>query len=310
MLSPEISIVTTLYRSENTIQSFIKSYIDVLMNLGISDYEFIVVNDGSPDNSLQKVLEFKKDLGDKLKVIDFSRNFGHHNALFAGMMFSKGEYVYLSDSDMEVNPDYLRTFYNIIKNNSNIDFVYGYLTKREDGVIGILSTYFWKFFSFMTGFRFEPNITTERVLKRKVCEAITSVGDKELFMGGIWAWVGFYGIGCEIKRKKMREKSTYSIKKRLLLALNAIVSFSEKPLYYLFFFGILVVTFSIIFAIYLLIKKILFPEYILTGYTSIMLVLIFSIGLNMLSIGLTGIYVGKIFNQVKNRPLFILREIY
>ncbi len=310
MLSPEISIVTTLYKSENTIQSFIKSYINVLKDLGISDYEFVVVNDGSPDNSLQKVLELKKELGEKLRVIDFSRNFGHHIAFFAGMKLARGKYVYLSDSDMEVDPDCLRVFYQMIRSNDQVDYVYGYLTKREDGFIGILSMNFWKILSVVSGFRVESNITTERIMKKQICDVITSVGDKNLFMGGIFLWVGFNGIGFEIERKKTRKKTTYSVKKRVKLAIEAITSFSEKPLYYLFGVGMLVVLLSFLYGSFLLIKKILFPEYILTGYTSIMLVLMFSIGLNMLSIGLTGVYVGKIFNQVKNRPLYIIKNIY
>ncbi|GIV26330.1 MAG: bactoprenol glucosyl transferase [Bacteroidia bacterium] len=310
MSQTKISIVTTLYKSEGTIGTFITEYLKVLKEIGIEDFEFVIVNDGSPDNSLEKTLEFKKELGDKLKVIDFSRNFGHHIAFFAGMSLATGELIYLADSDLEVDTLNLKKFYEILISNRHLDYIYGYLVKREDRVLGYLSGFFWNLFSVLSGFKFESNITTERLMRKDVSVAITSVGDRNLFMGGIYLWVGFNGQGVEVVRKKLRKESTYSVKKRIKLALDAITSFSERPLYYLFTIGITTTFFSFIYALFLLIRKLLYTEYILSGYTSIMLALSFSIGLNMLCVGLIGVYIGKIFNQVKNRPLYIIKNIY
>ncbi|MEO8085335.1 MAG: glycosyltransferase family 2 protein [Bacteroidota bacterium] len=305
----ELSIVTTLYKSEKFLDEFIGKCVNAAQACGVADYEIIVVNDGSPDKSIEKILLLKKKFP-VIKVLDFSRNFGHHYAFFAGMKYSKGDYVFNIDCDLEVDPAVLKNFYDELKVD-NYDVVYGYQEKRKgDLVEKYLGGLFWKMFNRLSEIKISQNILTERLMSRKYVDGLISMGDKNIFLAGMMFWTGFSQKGIGVHKIMRKGASTYSFSRRMNLLIEAVSSFSAYPLRLLFNMGVLISLSSFLFGTFVLFRKILFPEKILSGYTSIIVVMLFTTGLIIAAVGILGIYLGKIFNQVKNRPLYIIRNVY
>ncbi len=306
---PEISIITSLYRSEKYIGEFVAKCHEALKEIQCSGFEIILVNDGSPDNSLQKSLEIKHDHLN-IKIIDLSRNFGHHYAFFAGMAYSKGDFVFNIDCDLEVDPRILKTFYHELKNNK-YDVVYGYQDSRKGNFMERVSGgFFWKLFNYLSETKIPDNILTERIMTRNYVNHLTLLGDKNLFMAGIMSWAGFKQKGIAIKKGHRKNASTYSFRKKVRLLIEAISSFSGYPLKLLFKTGIIITFLSFIYGSFLILQKVIYPGKVALGYTSIVVVILFSTGLIIASLGIIGIYIEKIFNQVKNRPLYIIKDIY
>jgi putative glycosyltransferase len=274
-----------------------------------TDFEIIVVNDGSPDGSLEKTLQIKNQYVN-IKVIDLSRNFGHHYAFFAGMNYSKGNLVFNIDCDLEVEPKVLKTFYHEVLNNK-YDVVYGYQESRKGNFIEKISGgLFWKLFNYLSETKIPDNILTERLMTRRYVCHLVELGDKNLFLAGLMSWAGFKQKGIAIKKGQRENSSTYSFKKKVSLLIEAISSFSGYPLKLLFKTGIIITFFSFIYGSFLILQKLIYPGKIELGYTSVIVVILFSTGLIIASLGIIGIYIEKIFNQVKNRPLYIIKDIY
>jgi putative glycosyltransferase len=309
MQNPHISIVSTLYRSESFLEDFIKKCHLALESIDCIDFEIVIVNDASPDHSLQKILELKQQYH-CIKVIDFSRNFGHHYALAAGMKYAKGSLVFIIDCDLEVDPLVLKAFYLELKKN-NYDVVYGYQENRKGKFVEkVLGGAFWKMFNFFSKTKIPINQTTERLMTSRYVDALLQLGDKNIFLAGMMYWSGFIQSGIPVTKNLRKGKSTYTIGKRIALSIDAISSFSAYPLKLLFRVGVLLTLFSFSFGSYLAIRKIISPSFILPGYTSLFVLILFSTGIIVSSLGVFGIYLDKMYNQVKNRPLFIIKDIY
>lgn len=305
----KISIVTTIYNSSGYLDEFIPECLTALQVLNCSNFEIICVNDGSPDNSLLKLLELKRKFP-QIYIIDLARNFGHHYALFAGMAASTGNYVYLTDCDLEIRPGILIDFYKEIE-NTELDVVFGYQENRKGGFFEKISgSIFWSLFNMLSETRVPKNIVTERILSRKYVDSLVKMGDKNLFLAGMMDWLGFNQKGMPVKKIKREGKSNYSLLKKISLAVNSITSFSPAPLKIIFYFGLIITLFSLSFSAYLVLRKILFPDLIFLGWTSILASISFSLGIITLCLGIIGIYLSKMFKQVQNRPLYIIKNAY
>ena len=304
----ELSIVTTLYRSQQYINEFYE-LISINANKITSDFEIIFVNDGSPDKSVETVLELRKN-DNKVKLIDLSRNFGHHYAIMAGLNFASGEYIYLTDCDLEVSPETILEFHQKIS-TQEIDVVYGFQEERKGKFIEKTGgSLFWKIINKFGNLDIPQNVVTERLMSRKYVENLISLGDKNLFLAGMMSWPGFRQIGIPVKKKQRKGNSTYSVVKRIKLATEAITSFSIVPLKLMFNFGIIITFVSIIGIVFIVVRKLIFPDQILIGYTSLMIMIMFALGVIVCSLGVIGMYLSKIFIQTQNRPLYIVKNIY
>lgn len=305
----DLSIVTTLYKSELYIETFIEEILASVAELEITGFEVIIVNDGSPDKSLDVCITLKKK-ADQIKVIDLSRNFGHHNAILAGLTKAEGDLIFLIDCDLETSPKSLIRFYNEIK-SAQADVVFGYRnTSRKKSISDMLGGLFWRVFNSFSTVKVQENLMTERIMTKKYVHDLLTLGDKNLFLGGMFHWTGYNQIGIPIEKKRRKEKSTYSFSKRLSLLVNAISSFSASPLILIFRIGLIISSIALSYGGYLLIKKILFPTELLSGFTTLAILIVFSFGIQLVVVGLIGIYISKIFNQVQNRPLYIIKKIY
>lgn len=307
--NPRISIVTAIYNSGSYLEEFLAGCTEALNEMNCHGYEIICVNDGSPDDSMEKLIELKKKYP-QLIIIDLSRNFGHHYALFAGVAASTGDYVFLIDCDLEINPNVVKDFYREIENTSH-DVVYGYQEHRKGGVFEKISGgIFWSLFNLLSETKVSRNVLTERILSRKYADSLVQMGDKNLFLAGMMNWMGYDQKGIPVKKVKREGRSNYSLGKKISMAVNSITSFSPAPLKGIFYAGLLITLLSLSFTIYLVIRKFLFPAEIFLGWTSILASISFSLGIITLCLGVIGIYLSKIFSQVQNRPLYLIKNVY
>jgi putative glycosyltransferase len=303
----KISLVTAIYNSAAYLEEFIPECIGVFNQIHCTNFEIICVNDGSPDKSLLKLLELKKKYPQMI-IIDLSRNFGHHYALFAGVAASTGDYVFLSDCDLETHPGVLVDFYKEIQ-NSPFEVVYGYQEERKGGIFERVSGgIFWKLFNLLSETKVSRNILTERILTRKYVDSLVQLGDKNLFLAGMMNWLGYDQKGIPVKKIKREGRSNYSLRKKISLAVNSITSFSPAPLKMIFYLGLLITLLSLSFAVYLVIRKILYPAEIFLGWTSILASISFSLGMITLCLGVIGIL--SDITQVQNKYLYFVKNIF
>ena len=306
----KLSVVTTLYKSKNFLEIFLKEISSAIETLAIENFELVFVNDGSPDDSVAYLLERKKDIS-QIKIIDLSRNFGHHYAIQAGLNYASGEYVFLIDNDLETPPSILVDFFNEIKKDNTLDVVYGYQEARKGNFIEKKAgSVFWNVINKLSDTKIPHNILTERLMTKQYVNELLRLQDANLFMGGMMYWVGFNQKGIPVKKGQRDGASTYSIKRRAELMLQAITSFSGKPLEWLFYIGISISFFSFLFLIYLATQKIIHQDEVQLGWTSIVAINVLILGIISTFLGLIGIYIYKIFRQVQGRPNVIIKKIY
>lgn len=303
----KLSVVATLYNSSPYLMEFYQRVTDVAGKLAGDDYEIVLVNDGSPDHSLELAMELvEKDR--HVLVVDLSRNFGHHKAMMAGLEYSTGEKVFLIDSDLEEEPEWLSTFDERMENES-ADVVYGRQQQRKGGVFERWSgELFYTIFNWLTDIEHPWNIVTARLMSRRYVDALLQHREREMVISGLWVITGFKQ--CELVVKKhMTSKSTYSFSKKIRHVTNAVTSFSEAPLRIIFYIGVVIFMGSLIYAGLLIFNRI-FLARPLAGWTSVMVSVWILGGIVISFIGIIGMYLSKVFIETKQRPYFIVRGVH
>lgn len=307
MNPPAISLVATMYRSRGFLEPFLAQSLEALRATG-QTFEIVLVNDGSPDDSRDYAVSRCADIAE-LVVVDLSRNFGHHHAMQAGMAHARGDWVWLIDCDLEVPPAALLPMHQKVL-SSGADLVYGYQEARKGGWFERWSgALFWRGLNALSETQVPENVLTERVMTRRFVNALLSLGDRNLFLGGMMSWTGFVQLGMPVTKKQREGRSSYTLLRRLQLMVNAISSFSAKPLTWMFHIGWGITLLSFCYVLYLVMRKLLFGDALL-GFTSLAAMVALSLGIVTTGLGLLGIYLGKVFTQVQNRPTYIVRDIH
>lgn len=303
----KLSIVSTLYRSAPYVNEFYERVSITAKRLVGDDYEIIFVNDGSPDSSLDLAVKLTEhDL--HVVVIDLSRNFGHHKAMMTGLSHAKGERIFLIDSDLEEEPEWLEKFAQVME-KEHCDMVYGVQDIRKGGKFEkITGTIFYKLFRALTGINQPDNIVTARLMSRRYVEALLSHEERELNIGGLWIITGFKQ-NKQLVHKKSTSPTTYTWSTKFSHLINAVTSFSSMPLVYTFYTGFLIFTTALLFIGYLFLRY-FFISSPPSGYTSLIASIWLFSGMIIFFIGVQGIYLAKIFSEVKQRPYTIVRHIY
>ncbi|WP_409316570.1 glycosyltransferase family 2 protein [Pseudomonas sp. KCJK9016] len=307
----KLSIVSTLYRSAPFLEDFYQRVSSAARKTVGDDYEIILVNDGSPDHSLQIALQLQ-NVDSHLQIVDLSRNFGHHAAIVAGLENTRGEHVFLIDCDLEEQPEWLSLFVEKM-HESKADVVYGVQLKRVSSPLSnFLGKAFWSSLNVMSNVRIPHNPMTCRLMTRQYVDSLLSIGDRVLYLAGVFAWAGFTQAPLPLTKtpRPKAHKSTYNLSRKLLQVADSFSSFSVAPLSLIFTTGLFIWLGSVLYGIYLLVQKLINPEMVLSGFTSVMLSLWFLGGTIILFIGILGLYVAKIFHEVKQRPLYIVRDIH
>jgi putative glycosyltransferase len=272
-----------------------------------SDYEIIFVNDGSPDDSLKMAVSLYEN-DPKVRVIDLSRNFGHHKAAMTGLAHAKGDSVFLIDVDLEEEPELLNRFYDIFK-DSDADVVYGVQTKRKGGIwekaTGAL---YWWMFNLLSSAKIPANLLMARLMTKRYVKNLVAHKESEMDISGLWQVTGFKQIPVKV-REHSKGNTTYSFRKKAALMVRSITGFSNKPLIYIAALGGIILSAALLYSLYVL-GVLIFIGKGPSGFLSIILSIWFLGGLIIFSLGVIAIYLSVIFIETKNRPYTIIREIY
>lgn len=302
----ELSIVTTLYGSAPYLEEFYARVRAEAERL-TQDYEVILVNDGSPDNSLAVALSlYAKD--ERVRVIDLSRNFGHHKAIMTGLAHARGRLVFLVDCDLEEEPELLGKFH-AEKKCLGADVIYGVQRARKGNFIErVTGDLFYLIFNLVSSYAVPANQLTARLMSRHYVASLVEHKDRELFLAGLWAITGFTQIPVVVD-KRSKGSSTYNFRRRIANLVNAVTSFSNTPLVLIFYLGCAIVLTAGIGALYLIVRRLFFGV-LLAGWPSLIVSVWLLGGLTIFCLGVIGIYVSKIFMETKQRPYTVIRQIY
>jgi len=309
---PEFSVVIPIYNEEENIPELYRRLTAVMERLcseeGYSpdNYEIILVDDGSIDQSWKLIKELhEKD--PRIKGISFSRNFGHHIAITAGLDYSKGKAVILMDGDLQDPPEEVPKLYH--KFNEGYELVYGIRQQRQDSFLKkITSKLFWWILRRFSGVDIPQEQTMLRILSRRLVNTINEMREYARFIHGMMAWVGFKTSTLEVKHTpRLKGKSKYNIPKMFRLAFHAITSFSTVPLRLATYIGFICSFMSFIVGIYFIYQKI-FHGIPVLGYASIIVSIFFVGGIQLLVLGIFGEYLGRTYQETQKRPLYIAKE--
>jgi len=302
-----LSIVGTMYHAAPYLQEFVDRASAAARAIGM-DYEIVLVNDGSPDHSLQLAKSIA-DAQPNVRVVDLSRNFGHHRAMMIGLQNTRGTHVFLIDLDLEEPPELLPDFWATLVASPGADVVYGQLKGRKGGwwerVSGSL---FYSLLHWLGGVPVPRNISTVRLMTRRYVDSLVGYGEREVFMAGLWQDTGYVQVPFQFV-KGHKGETTYGFRRKLWLLVNSIVAFSNKPLAMIFSVGTLISVGAGVYTLYLVyigLSRGALPG----GWASLIASVWLLGGLIIFFLGVIGIYLSKIFVEVKARPYAIIREIY
>lgn len=298
-----------MYMSSKYLREFYERCQYAAQSVVGDNYEIILVNDGSPDNSLDVALALHKQ-NNRVIVVDLSRNFGHHKAMMTGMNYAHGERVFLIDCDLEEPPEVLGDWWDRLDKNQNLDVVYGVQSSRKGGWFERISgNLFYAIINMFSPVKLPANVVVARLMTARYVSALVNYRDQELYLFGVLVFAGFEQEGV-VLTKKDKGSSTYTLIKRLSLSLNAITSFSNYPLYAIFYLGVTISILSFAYIGYLITLKLFFPEQGVMGWTSLAVSIWAVGGFILTALGVIGIYLAKIFTETKPRPQTIVRQIY
>ena len=303
----KLSIVSTLYYTETHLMEFYKRVSISAEALFEDDYEIILVNDASPDNSLALAIELTR-IEPKLTVVDLSRNYGHHKAIWAGLHRAKGDLIFLIDSDLEEEPELLKDFFDLLEAKA-ADVVFGFQENRRGGVKEKLSGafYYW-ILTKIADVPHPKNISTIRLMTKNYLSSLLRYEEREIVFSLLCHDAGYVQIPAPILKVR-RRVSTYSLRRKISLFFRGIMSFSGKPLECIFWTGLGVFFFSMgTFLFYFM--RYLFFGVSVEGFTSLILSIYLIGGLTILFLGVIGMYLQNIFFEVKRRPVYIIKDVY
>lgn len=302
----KVSIVTTLYRSAAYIDEFHRRAMQAASAI-TDDVELIMVNDGSPDDSLEVAVELHKS-DPRVVVVDLARNFGHHKAMMTGLAHATGDLIFLVDSDLEEPPESLSQFYELFKREA-CDVVYGVQESRRGGFFERTTGALFFAALDVLGDRPVPrNVVTSRLMTRDYVNALVSHQDREFIISDLWQVTGFRQIPVIVKKLSL-SPSTYSLRNRIELAVKHVTTTSTRLLYFVLYTGILIFGLSAVLILFYLARY--FASGIgVDGFTSLIISIWFLGGLITLILGILGIYIANIMSETKRRPYTLVRRIY
>jgi len=307
-VSALISVMLPCFNEENNIKEIHERLSGIMKNIE-AKYELIFIDDGSTDNTLVKLTELCK-ADKRIKVLEFSRNFGHQSAICAGLDYAKGDAVIMMDADLQHPPELIPPL--IEKWREGYEIVY---TVRNDPpgtplFKKMTAKVFYRLINTFAKINIPENSADFRLLDRKVVEELRSLHEGAKFFRGLVNWVGFrqYGIVYDAARRSTGE-SKYTVWRMMKFAFDGITSFSAFPLHIATIFGIIASFFSFIYAAYAIYIKV-FAHEALPGWTSVLVAVLFLGGVQLLSLGVIGSYLNRIYLETKSRPAYIVRNVY
>jgi putative glycosyltransferase len=305
-LSVRLSIVSTLYRSAPHLREFLERIATQAERIG-SDFEIVLVNDGSPDDSLEVALAFQSRDA-RVRILDLSRNFGHHKAMMTGLAHATGDRVFLIDSDLEEPPELLGRFNDELE-RSGADVVFGVQEERRGGVSERLTGWlFFAAFNLLSNDRLPTNLLTVRLMTRRYVLSLLEHREYETVIAGLWVITGYKQVALAVA-KSSSSPTTYDLRRKLVLLVNSVTSFSDRPLVFIFYLGAVILALSTAAATYLIVRRLFFGV-LLGGWPSLIVSVWMLGGLTLFCLGIVAIYLSKVFKETKHRPYTIVRHLY
>jgi len=304
-----ISIIVPTYNEEYGIHEFYRRTKAVLIKLEPRfSHEIIFVNDHSSDQTYAKLLELSK-ADSTVKLINFSRNFGNQMGIAAGLDYAKGALAVIIDDDLQDPPELIPQF--IQKWDEGYKVVYGVRPKRKgvNPLFAQLAKMFYHLIARLSDTQIPKYTGDFRLIDRVVIDTLKRMGEENRYYRGLVAWVGFKQIGVQYQRdERYAGISTFSLSKYFNFAINGLTSFTDRPLYFSSLLGLIITIISFIFLALLIGNKIWDPAFSIPGWSSVIALLLFFGGIQLLSIGVVSVYISKIYKEVKKRPLYIIES--
>ena len=302
---PHISIVSPVYRGEKMVAELVRRNVESVSTI-TDDYEIILVNDASPDNSWDEIVK-QCAVNPKVKGVNLSRNFGQHYAITAGLHYAQGDWVVVMDCDLQDRPEEIPNLYR--KAQEGYDIVYARRTQRKDKFLKRLSSSaFYSVYNKLSGLDSDNSIANFGIFKNDVIMEFIKMPEQARSFLSLMKYLGFSSTAIDVHHAERGEgKSSYGFRKLLNLSFDVIISNSNKPLRIAVEMGFIMSAFSFLLALYNLIAKMVGIIQV-SGYTTTVFSIWFVGGLLLLVMGIIGLYIGKIFDQVKGRQLFIVRN--
>ena len=303
----KISVVIPTFNEEGNIEILYQKIAEAFEQITHSNFEVIYVNDGSSDGSLDKVKQLSQ-IDSRVKYISFSRNFGHQNALKAGLDNAQGDAVISMDADLQHPPALIPEMIRLWQEGNEVVY-----SIRKDGkelsfLKKMTSKLFYKIVNYLSDTKLEEGTADFRLLDRKVVNALRNYNESNLFFRGIIPTLGFKQIGIPYHpHERFSGTTKYSFSKMLKFALTGITSSSAKPLYFSIYLGVFFAFLAFLYGVYAIYISIFTDDAVL-GWTSLIASILFIGGLQLIMMGIVGVYLGKLFTQSKNRPNYIIDE--
>lgn len=304
-----VSIIIPCFNEEKVLKRTYEEITGVLKDGNSLEYEFIFVNDGSFDSTLS-ILHGLAAANPRVKVISFSRNFGHQPAVSAGLKHCRGNLAAIIDADLQdppqVIPDMIKAMLD-----ANANSVYGVRRKRKGETLFKLITarYFYRFLNSLAEAHLPPNTGDFRVIDRKIINCFNSLSENNKYIRGLMSWIGFRQIPFFYERQaRFAGVTKYTFKRMFRLASIAIFYFSKKPLRLATMVGFAAVAGGLFLSAWIIYNKLRNPQYLVAGWSSVILTIIFFGGVQLLTIGILGQYIGSLFDEIKKRPEYIIAE--
>ncbi|RCX18854.1 dolichol-phosphate mannosyltransferase [Anaerobacterium chartisolvens] len=298
------SVIVPVFNEELVVKETYKR-LKAVMDATDQEYEIIFVNDGSVDNTAEILVEICK-ADNKIKLIDFSRNFGHQISITAGMDYSLGQAIIVIDADLQDPPEIILEM--IKKWEEGYEVVYGKRLKRNGETLfkKLTAKGFYRILKSMTSVNIPVDTGDFRLIDRKVCDILKRLPERSRYVRGLISWIGFRQVGVEfVREERFAGKTKYPLKKMIKFASDAITSFSYKPLKLATYLGLALSTLSFLYLLWVIYEK-LFTNFTQPGWASIIAVNLFFNGIILLMLGTIGEYIGRIYEETKGRPLYIV----
>lgn len=305
-----LSVIVPTYNQEHGIDEFYRRTKAILVQLQPRfEHELVFVNDFSGDNTYLKLKDLAA-LDPAVKIVNFARNFGNQIAITAGVEYCRGDIAVIIDDDLQDPPEVILDF--LAKWSDGFKVVYGVRPKRQgvNPLFKLVAKFYYRTISALSDTNI-PNDTGDfRLIDKVIIDQLRLMKEENRYYRGMVAWVGFPQTGCVYERdRRYAGESNFSFKKYVSFALNGLTSFTDKPLYFSSLFGFIITAVAFVLAIYLVVSKILNPAISIRGWTSLMTLTMFFGGIQLFSIGILGVYISKIYREVKQRPLFIVSDL-
>ena len=306
-MQPVYSVVIPAYNEQEVIGETYRRLTGVMTGLG-EPYELVFVNDGSKDETASIIAEICK-LDSSVRLVNFTRNFGHMSAISAGMYYARGQAIFIIDADLQDPPEVFPEMAEKWKEGYHV--VYGKRTKRKGESLfkRFTAKIFYRLLRGMTDVDLPLDTGEFRLIDRKVCDAVNRLPEKNRYIRGLVSWVGFRQTPVEyVREERFAGVTKYPLRKMLAFAMDAVTSFSNKPLKLATIPGILFSIFGLVYLIVILCQH-LFTDRVISGWAPTIGVVLLTQGVVLMALGLMGEYLGRIHTELKNRPTYIVQEI-